>query len=93
MHGLSGKRGATDRASAIAANGIPSNHHHGRGTCDHHLCPRSNGRPHSRLAGAWNQRRRVQGLPAGLVSGVVEPPQGLQICEVSFVTARPPPRT
>ena len=37
--------------------------------------------------------RTDPGAPCGLVSGVVEPPQGLQICEVPFVTTRPSPGT
>jgi hypothetical protein len=67
MRGLGGKGGATD-----------PDHNHGRGTCDHPHCRRSNSSPALLSDRSLEPALTAQALP-GLVSGVVEPPQGLQI--------------
>ena len=79
-------------AVPLRANRLPD-HNHGRGTCDQHLCPRSNGRPLFPSGRSLEPAPTGPGATCGLVSGVMKPPQGLQICEVSIVTTRLPPRT
>ena len=57
----------------LPANRLPD-HNHGRGTCDQHLCPRSNG---DRFL-VWSEpgsSTHGPGATCGLVSGVMEPPE------------------
>ena len=89
MRGLGGKRGATDRGP-IARQQTPRSQSWTRNLRSRSLSAiqRPPAFPFGR---SLEPAPTGPGTTCGLVSGVVEPPQGLQICEVSFVTTRPPP--